>query len=148
MGRAGGADDVSVKISGFRDLKRQLAQLAAGLPEPVVHQALRDGVQLIADEAQRLAPVDTGALRDSISVTDDRDGDLYGRPGVENGISVFVGPVGSTEDGDVAYAKYVEFGTTRHGAQPFMRPAIESRRHDAGRVTIAALEAAVRKAIQ
>ncbi|KQN91554.1 hypothetical protein ASE90_01745 [Sphingomonas sp. Leaf67] len=139
---------MTVKVTGFRDLNRKLERLAKGLPASVVRQALREGAQVIADEAKRLAPVDTGALRDSIAVTDDRDGKLYGRPGVEGGVSVYVGPVGSTDDGDVYYAKFVEFGTARHVAQPFMRPAIQGRRDEAGRVTIAALAAAVRKAAE
>lgn len=51
-------------------------------------------------------PVDTGRLRASIS--HDRDDD-----------SMYVGT-------NVEYAPYVELGTSRMDAQPFLRPAIEN----------------------
>ena len=62
----------------------------------------------ITSTAAQLAPVDTSALRNSIlsesKMTDDMIFTVYG----------------ATE-----YAVYVEFGTSRMAAQPFMTPAIE-----------------------
>lgn len=137
-----------MKTTGFRDLNRMLERLAAGISEDTIRQALHDGGEVIAAEARRLAPVDTGTLRDSIQVTDERDASLYGRPNAGDGISVYVGPVGSTEDGDVFYAKFIEFGTTRHGPQPFLRPAIEGKAQEAGEIIVKALDAALRKAVR
>lgn len=59
--------------------------------------------------AKRMCPVDTGRLRSSIAEelrTDGRD------------LSEIVGT-------DVEYAPYVELGTRRMRAQPFLRPAAE-----------------------
>lgn len=58
--------------------------------------------------AKALCPVDTGRLRSSITNTLTTDGD-----GV-------VGIVGT----DVEYAPYVEMGTSRMPAQPFLLPAL------------------------
>lgn len=113
--------------SGFGDLDRALAKLEQGPSEEQVRSALHEGAALIVTEAQRLVPYDTGTLHDSITVTDDRNARIYGKVN-GSGISVYVGPVGSTEDGDVFYAKFVEFGTRYMGAHPFMRPAIASKR--------------------
>jgi HK97 gp10 family phage protein len=137
----------SFSSRGFRELDRALAKLERG---PTVEQeraALRAGGQLIVEEARRLVPVDTGDLRDSIAVTDDRDARVYGKVNGAD-VSVFVGPVGSTEEGDVYYARFVEFGTRRHGAQPFMRPAIAAKRGDAERLVTSMLTDAVLKAIK
>jgi len=130
----------SVEASGFRDLDRVLRRLAGGLPDARLRDALREGGQLIADEAQRLAPVDTGLLRDSIQVTDDLDARLYGKVN-GGGFSVYVGPVGSTEDGDVFYARFIEFGTVLRPAEPFMRPAIAAKRPEAEALVLSRLRA-------
>lgn len=55
--------------------------------------------------AKRKCPVDTGNLRNSITHAVDSAGD-----------AVYVGT-------DVEYAPYVEMGTSRTAAQPFLRPA-------------------------
>ncbi len=138
---------MSVKVTGFGNLNRKLQSLQAAMTDDVMRQALRDGAEVVAAEARRLAPVRSGSLRDSIEVTDDRDARLYGRIGGGD-VSVYVGPVGSTEDGDVFYAKFVEFGTVNHRPQPFLRPAIEGKQAEAGLVTIQSLEQAIIKAIK
>jgi HK97 gp10 family phage protein len=58
-------------------------------------------------DAKRRAPVDTGALRDSIDWTPYNDG-----LGAE---------IGSTVD----YAPYQEFGTWKMAPQPFLNPAAD-----------------------
>ena len=57
-------------------------------------------------EMKQLVPVDTGRLKGSINIIATR-----GR--------YVVGPVG------VPYAAYVEFGTQRMRAQPYVRPAVQ-----------------------
>ena len=83
-------------VSGFDGLDKALAKLAGGVPESRMRALLHEGGEIIAAEARRLAPYDTGLLRDSIEVTDDRDARIYGKVNGD-GMSVYVGPVGSTE---------------------------------------------------
>jgi HK97 gp10 family phage protein len=73
--------------------------------EVVVAKAAMD----IQAHAQGRAPVDTGTLKNSIQAT--RMGTAHWR--------VVVG---------ADYGLYVEYGTYRMAAQPFLRPAIESVR--------------------
>lgn len=56
--------------------------------------------------AKKKCPVDTGNLRNSITHVYDED-------------SAYIGT-------NVEYAPYVEFGTSRMKAQPFLRPAAEN----------------------
>lgn len=128
----------SCKSEGFDRLDRQMAKMASGIPQDRQRDVLHRGGQLIVDEAKRLAPVRTGALRDSIRVTDDREGLLYGKLS-GTGMSVYIGPVGSVDDGDVYYARFQEFGTINMRAHPFMRPAIASERPEAERLVLTLL---------
>ncbi len=134
-----------VRVSGFRELDQRLARLEAALPEERVRKALHDGAQVLVDEMRRLAPVDTGRLRDSIQAVDDRDARVYGKVSAGD-VSVYVGPVGSTEDGDVFYARFIEFGTSRRAAEPFLRPALAARREQAEERVLADLSRAIEDA--
>ena len=129
---------MSCKTSGFRDADRQLAKLAAGVPMQRKREALHAGGEIIAVEMRRLAPFLTGNLRESIIVADERDARIYGKVNLP-GMSVFVGPAGSTEDGDVYYAKFQEFGWLDNLGNPFMRPAIATKRDEAERVVMSML---------
>ena len=76
---------------------------------------------IVEGQAKTLVPVDTGRLAGSIT-TASRDtqspgiGDLIRPPVADN--EVFVGTA-------VEYGPYVEFGTIRSNAQPFLRPALD-----------------------
>lgn len=72
-----------------------------------LHNKLRAIAEDIVTEAQSLAPVLTGALRDSITAEDLGGGEFDVVAGVD-------------------YASYVEFGTMYAQAQPFLRPAIDA----------------------
>ena len=63
--------------------------------------------------AMQTAPVDTGFLRSSITVGSPSGGSL-----LPNALSAQVGP-------EAAYGAFVEYGTSRAGAQPYMTPASE-----------------------
>jgi HK97 gp10 family phage protein len=76
---------------------------------PAGRDLARRSVQ-VESAAKRLAPVDTGRLRSSISreLGEDTDG--------------LVARVGTNVD----YAPHVEFGTIRMRAQPYLRPALSA----------------------
>lgn len=82
------------------------SELATELLEP-----MRNLGQGIGKRAQRIVPKDTWALHDSINTTTEIVGDK---------IVTTVGAGG----GDVDYAMYVEYGTSRSRAQPYLRPAL------------------------
>lgn len=128
----------SFKMQGWEKVQRQLGQLAKGVPQNVLRDILHEGGQLVADEARRLAPYLTGLLRDSILVVDANDARVYGKVNA-GGASVYVGPVGSVDDGDVYYARFQEFGTRNMEANPFMRPAIATKRPQAEKLIAARL---------
>lgn len=82
-------------------------EIAAAMPErtrAVVRKAAFD----IEGQAKNRAPVDTGALKSSISTEFE-----------DNGLTGIIAP-------HVEYATFVEFGTRRMSAQPYMTPAAEA----------------------
>ena len=96
-------------MTGYDDLLKLSADLGKASYEVtrkaqlVVAKTAHD----IEADAKSLAPVDTGALRNSIGTT------------ISNGgLSAEIGPTAS-------YAAHVEFGTRRMRPQPFMRPAAD-----------------------
>jgi HK97 gp10 family phage protein len=86
------------------------AEVRAAL-EDAMQQAMQDTAEAAKQEAQSLAPVDTGLLRDSIYADMDARGGTARRT--------------LTIGADAPYAAYVELGTGRAPAQPFIRPAVD-----------------------
>ena len=72
--------------------------------EERVSTAIAAGAEAVADNARSVCPVDTGALRDSIAVSQD---------GMNAQISA-----------NTDYAAYVEFGTSKMAAQPYLVPSL------------------------
>lgn len=91
--------------------ERALAELFDSPDGPVGKELARRAVR-VETAAKRRAPVDTGRLRSSISR----------ELGIDNrGLRARIGT-------DVDYAIYVEFGTSRARAQPYLRPALDAAR--------------------
>ena len=90
---------VTIRFNKLPQLTDSLSRLAGA----AVMKAAFD----IESTAKALVPVDTGNLKSSIQTTQ------------EGPLTALVGPR------DVDYAVYVEYGTSRMAAQPYMRPAAE-----------------------
>lgn len=99
-GKAG----VDLDASGFLD---GLAKAAQGMRVTGTQQLLRVGLTA-QNEARRFSPVDTGRLRAGWMMTSSLTGGRF-RVKISN---------------NVAYAPYVEYGTSRSPAQPMIRPAL------------------------
>ncbi len=111
-----------VKIRNKDRLYAKLRRLAPAAKEELRKVAEKSGAEMVTT-AQRFAPIDTGALRDSIQVTPGGQSTPgYSQPG---GSSVV--PEGSAMvtvgNSKVRYPHLVEYGTTRAPAQPYFWPA-------------------------
>lgn len=82
-------------------------------PDGPIGRDLARRTNAVHRAAVRLVPVDTGRLRSSIAQALGSDGEgLYGIVGT-----------------DVEYGPYIEFGTSRMRAQPYLRPALDAARN-------------------
>ena len=136
------AGNFTFKTEGFDRLERQLDRIA----KPTTAQkreALRAGAEIIAAEMRRLAPVDTGRLRDSITVK------VIGMAAAQRQVDVRATTVliGLRQGGknDPFYAFMVEFGTVKAAAHPFLRPAWDAERDDASAIVMSSLTEAMLK---
>jgi len=108
---------LSVEIAGSAELTARLENLASRIDE-ISDEALAELAERIVDDAKALCPVDTGSLKRSIRYERDPDGGVV----IAAGGGGVVNPRTRRE---VDYAAYVEFGTSRTPAQPFLQPALE-----------------------
>jgi len=120
----------------FAKVTKALEQLPTAIQERVVVGATRAATKVIADEAQRLAPVDTGRLKLSIGVAKAKKKDTK-----EHHVKFYAVPktklrktIKATVNGKSAklktvdyafYAMFIEFGTSKMSAKPFLRPAVD-----------------------
>lgn len=98
--------DVKITILGVKRLQTKLTKIAS---LPALETTMGEAVGIVNGEAKNIVPVDSGNLRNSIhgSVEKGKTTEITGKVAT------------STE-----YAPYVEFGTSKMGAQPFLWPAL------------------------
>ena len=97
---------VTMTVRGGADLRRNLARLAGAERRHAQQDGLEAGARIVETHAKIRCPVDTGFLRNSITVDE------------VTPMEAIVGP-------HTDYAEHVEFGTSRMAAQPYMRPALD-----------------------
>jgi HK97 gp10 family phage protein len=106
---------LTIKVDTGADLLPKFKYIQKAIAEALSEIALT-GAMPIANEAKALCPVKTGTLRRSI-ITE-----------ITTSTSTrAIASIGPTVD----YGIYVEFGTRHMAAQPFMRPAFDSKQGEA-----------------
>ncbi len=140
------SDAVKVSVRGLKELDAKLAALGKRTARAASKRVLKKAGQVIADDAQSRAPVDTGNLKLSIAVYTKKPkghdpgkrafhaamkggatraearAALRAAQGAAPFAEVFIGPLAR-----VRYAMWQEFGTENQPARPFMRPAFDSK---------------------
>lgn len=112
----------AVQSEGFQNLKDHYAKLGkAAANGDVLLPAMHGAAERIVARAKAKCPVDTGRLRDSIRIFPKS---VPGGRGVSIGTSE--GHLGS----DVHYAFFVEYGTSKMAAHPFLRPALDEEQFE------------------
>lgn len=110
------AQNKMFSLYGVEELQVKLRLLREKAGQEALDSALLAGAKIISDEAKRLAPVRTGYLRSSIEPVTTSSGSLYGE--AEINVGAFYGP-------------FVELGTSRMAARPFLRPAVLAKKNEA-----------------
>ena len=122
---------MELKVYGHQQLMLELAEIASHIEARVIG-GLDEVADKIVEDAKELCPVDTGALKRSIR-KEKQLVSLY--PFIYNIGVAAGGHVKNSRTGrEVDYATYVEFGTSRTPAQPFMGPAVEKNRGEIRRI--------------
>lgn len=108
---------VDFRIEGLDELESQFDRLADTSKKKVMMKALNAGIQPIKKEAKARAPERTGLLKKNIRSKQMR---YTEKPAVGIYIS-----------GKAYYWYFIENGTSRMAAAPFLRPAVDSK-HEKG----------------
>ncbi len=136
---------ISVDLKGLAELERKLTQLAEKLQGKAQRQATNAGAQIIKKAARSRVSVDTGLLRKNIVVGRSRRNSAKGRESynifLKREKRIYANTRANRRskragrkyevDGPAFYGRFVEMGTSKMAAKPFMRPAFESSKQAA-----------------
>jgi len=106
---------IQVEIENPGDIERLMQTLPPDIFERV-QQVLMNGAIRVAERARELVPVRTGHLLASIRAETGAEDSLEGGQPAFDPVQVIA---------DTPYASFVEFGTSRMEAEPFLTPAVE-----------------------
>lgn len=106
----------TLQVKGLGSLARKLDAVGKGVRNAST-EAVINVLERMKEDAEALVPFRTGKLWKSID---------YSVEQVPSNIGPIVGELFANTD----YAQYVEFGTSRMAAQPFIRPAYEAHKHE------------------
>lgn len=136
---------ITVEVKGLRELGEALTSFGSKLGGKYLARATYYAAKEIKEDAIRRAPVRTGTMRDHIAVFKHKIDEIHSKA-----YSVDVRPIKLTRkqkrvlsilkkheghrikiEGDPFYWRFIEFGTSHIKAEPFLRPAFESEKHEA-----------------
>ena len=133
----------TISIKGFEDFKRQLALLPTRIGRNVLRGAVNAAATAIRQEVVARAPVYTGPVAEGHPPAGTLKKAIYQKqiPELSSNLyqTFYVGVrSGKRQQAvkrgknvlnlDAFYGAFVEFGTSKMSARPFMRPAFETRR--------------------
>ena len=134
--KAGGG--VQLDLIGDEAVQRKFKALEGKLQKKFARKSMRKAAKVIQKEAKARVPTGkTGMLKKNIKVRSAK------RSRSRIGINVVVGEGWYT--GEQFYGAFVELGTSKQPARPFMRPALEDKRDEARRVLVDELQDLIQK---
>jgi HK97 gp10 family phage protein len=163
--RARGSTAVSVKVEGLKELQAALAELSKATQRNTIRRSLISAAKPFVDRAKTLVPVDTGDLKNAIVAggkieaagkaeyaevkrSGGSDADALAamrtarRSGKGSEIVIYAGVQKLAW-----YAHFVEFGTEKKQARPFIRPAWDAEKDNMMEAIKRDLKANIDKAV-
>lgn len=141
------ADGLTIKLEGIDELKRALAEAAVSIRTKAVRGALREAGKVIQAAARSAAPVlavptarrTPGTVKRNIVVRASKFARQAGNEGVYVNVRGIrgsarvkrLGKAGASNPNDPYYWRFVEMGTRKMAARPFLRPAASSKGQEA-----------------
>jgi HK97 gp10 family phage protein len=141
------ADSLNVKLVGLDELKRALSEASVTIRTKAVRGALREAGKVIQVAARAAAPVlavptrrrTPGTVKKNIVVRASK----FARQAGDEGVYINVrgirgrarvkrlGKAGASNPNDPYYWRFVEMGTRKMAAHPFLRPAASNKGQEA-----------------
>ena len=115
-------------LTGVKEIDKKLKKIGPKISKKIVRKAMRPATKVVRDEAKANCPVDSGTLRQSIKVRAGK----RSRQKIE--LLVTTSGTDNLFTGSAYYGGMVEWGTAHQTAQPFMRPAYDSKKNEAKKI--------------
>ncbi|AUN10435.1 hypothetical protein RSJ21_09410 [Clostridium botulinum] len=114
----------SMELDGMDNLIRKVEDMGKAGTR-IENKALKKAGELIVEEAKNNVPVKTEKLKKGLKVSGVRKkgGNKFVLAGIQKG-----------DNSKIFYGKFLEFGTSKMKARPFMGPAYESKKNEAKEV--------------
>ncbi|MBN3404448.1 hypothetical protein CF088_03840 [Clostridium botulinum] len=114
----------SMELDGMDNLIRKIEDMGKAGTK-IENKALKKAGELIVEEAKNNVPFRKGKLKEGLKVSGVRkkNGNKFVLAGIQKG-----------DNSKIFYGKFLEFGTSKMKARPFMGPAYESKKEEAKEV--------------
>ncbi|APH24629.1 HK97-gp10 family putative phage morphogenesis protein [Clostridium botulinum] len=114
----------SMELDGMDNLIRKIEDIGKAGTR-IENKALKKAGELIVEEAKNNVPFRKGKLKEGLKVSGVRkkNGNKFVLAGIQKG-----------DNSKIFYGKFLEFGTSKMKARPFMGPAYESKKEEAKEV--------------
>ena len=126
--------DANFKIRGLNQLNKELKLLPEDLRNKALNGAVGAAARVLRDEAMRNVPVDTGNLKGAIRSQKKKTPSKYiGKHQVNikpRGRVTILTRGRNRRSSSTYYAKFIEEGSSKTPARPFMRTAFAAKRGD------------------
>jgi len=108
-------NEFKLRTRGFKDLLNNFDKIEKAITDNA-EEILRSAAEIFLGAAKSKVSVESGDLKESLEIKK--------LAFEENEIKIGVGPVGE----DIFYWFFVEYGTSRMSAKPFLRPAFDENK--------------------
>lgn len=127
------AKSVTVKVEGLRELGDRMKGLSEAMNNRIARAATAAGAVVIRDAAKQKVAVDTGNLKKNVIVKRLPKGESPFTS--EHIVTVRQGKLTKKQKAagleDAFYGRFVEYGTAKMPARPYMRPAFDQNKEKA-----------------
>jgi HK97 gp10 family phage protein len=151
--------NIDMKVEGLAALNKALLELPLQVRGAPLRTATRKAAMVIRNDARAKAPVDTGLLKREIITSRSRSQSAEGRETFVVMVKQLTKRYANTKanrrknrvgrkfktEGLAYYWKFLEFGTSKMAARPFMRKAFEAKKEEAVRILQQELNDAIQK---
>lgn len=147
----------SIEVRGLAQLNKALKTLPETVQRNVLSRAVVRGARIIQRAAKSRAPVLSGNLRKNIIVSrgvrrgTEASAFVIIRKWSQKAIAAFKKrskKKGRANPRDPFYWQFLEFGTSKMAARPFMRPAFEAKKEEAAKEVRDALREEIEKELR